>query len=144
MGNEAGAYPRSPRRSQQALVVLAVTHHGRDPRRARHLGGCDLAPHAARAERRGPIADLVPFQLLEGPNLLDQLRACVHTRIGGVEPGGVGQQDEQARLEQDRDLGREEVVVAERDLVGRRVSFSLMTGTARQSSSRRSVWRAFR
>ena len=42
------------------------------------------------------------------------------TRIGGVQPGGVGEQDQQPRPEQQRHLGGEEVVVAERDLVGRR------------------------
>jgi hypothetical protein len=35
-----------------------------------------------------------------------------------VQTGRIGEQNEQPGVEQDRDLRREEVVVAERDLVG--------------------------
>ena len=41
-------------------------------------------------------------------------------RVGGEDPVDVGQQDQQAGVEQDRHLGGEEVVVAEADLVGGR------------------------
>ena len=44
----------------------------------------------------------------------------VGARVGREQPVGVGQQDEQVGADQDRDLGGEEVVVAEGDLVGRR------------------------
>jgi len=53
-------------------------------------------------------------------DLGDQLRIRLDTRVGAVEAVDVGEQDEQAGVEQDRHLGGEEVVVAEGDLVGRR------------------------
>jgi hypothetical protein len=39
-------------------------------------------------------------------------------RVGRVEPADVGQQHQPIGADQDRNLGGEEVVVAERDLVG--------------------------
>ena len=80
----------------------------------RHLRGGDLALHPAAPERgglaehgavdRGPVADRLGARLARRARE-DALR--------------LGQQHEQARAGEDRDLGRERVVVAERDLVGR-------------------------
>ena len=44
----------------------------------------------------------------------------IHARIGGQQPRRRGQQQQQRRVHQHRDLRREEVVVAEGDLVGGR------------------------
>ena len=51
-------------------------------------------------------------------HLRNERRARVEARVGREHPVGVGQQHQQLGAEQDRDLGGEEVVVAERDLVG--------------------------
>ena len=51
-------------------------------------------------------------------DLLDQPRVGTQARIGGEEAVDVGQQDQLVGGDQDRDLGGEEVVVAEGDLIG--------------------------
>ena len=73
-------------------------------------------PPDPSGERRH--ADVVVLELLDRPHLLDALRARVGARVGAVEPAGVGEQYQPVRADQDRHLRREEVVVAERDLVG--------------------------
>ena len=50
---------------------------------------------------------------------LDEPRVGVQARIGGVQAVDVGQQDQLVGGDQHRDLRREEVVVAEGDLIGR-------------------------
>ena len=85
------------------------------------------------------------FQLGRVGDLLDEPRAGDLARIGGVEPFGVGQEHEQRRLPTStatcaarKSLSPNEIssVVV--------VSFSLITGTIRHSSSLRSVRRALR
>ncbi len=49
---------------------------------------------------------------------MHQARIGVVARVGGVEPVDVGQQHEQVGARQDRHLRRQEVVVAEGDLIG--------------------------
>ena len=112
---------RSPSRGgEQRAGRRPVADHHRNPGGARHLGGGDLAAHPTGAECGRPDPDPVAVELCEVGDLLDQLGVLGPARVGGVEPLDVGQQDQQPRLEQHRHLSREEVVVAERDLVGRR------------------------
>ena len=117
---EPRADPLAPGRSREAPRLRSVADHHRDPGRARHLRRRHLAAHPARAEGRRSVADPVVAQLREVVHLLDQLGLRVRARVGGVEPGRVREQDQKARLEQDRNLRGEEVVVAEGDLVGSR------------------------
>jgi len=44
----------------------------------------------------------------------------MRARVGGEDAIGVGEQQQPFGADQDRDLSGEEVVVAERDLIGRR------------------------
>ena len=97
------------------LLAVPTGDHGRDAGRGRHLRGDDLAAHPAAPER-GADADLG----LEGELALgDQLRAGRSGRPR-VDAFHLGQENEQPRPHEHGDLGRERVVVAERDLVGRR------------------------
>jgi hypothetical protein len=66
------------------------------------------------------VPDLQHAERLGVLDPVDERRAGVEPRVGGVEPAGVGQQHEQVGAHQHRDLRGEEVVVAERDLVGGR------------------------
>jgi len=62
-------------------------------------------------------------QLAEGGEVVDgrhEPGGWIGARARGEEPLDVGQQDEQVGADEHRDLGGEEVVVAEGDLVGRR------------------------
>src|SRR4051794_39189380 len=96
----------------------AVQDRRGDARRRGHLRRHHLRAHAAGAERRGRYPDLKRLEPLEVVDLGDQLRARIAPRIGGVEPVRVGQEQQALGVEQDRQLGGEEVVVAERDLIG--------------------------
>src|SRR4051794_9890723 len=98
----------------------AVGDDGGDSSRRGHLGGHDLGAHATRAERRRGHADLDPLERLEVAHLADLLGGRLGPGVGCVEAVRVGQEQEQVRAEQDRHLRRQEVVVAERDLVGGR------------------------
>ena len=69
-----------PRTSVPSRVPLQID--GRDPRLARHLCCRHLAPHPARAEGRGAIADLEAVELGEVVDLDDQLRLRVERRVG--------------------------------------------------------------
>jgi hypothetical protein len=51
---------------------------------------------------------------------LDERGAGVGARVGGVQAVGAGEDDQAVGADQDRHLSREEVVVAEADLVSRR------------------------
>ena len=85
------------------------------PAAARHLRGEHLAPHAAAPEL-GADPDLgLAGELALG----DQLgaRGAGRARVDALD---LGEEDEQPRPDEHRDLRRERVVVAERDLVGRR------------------------
>jgi hypothetical protein len=59
-------------------------------------------------------------------------------------PGLVGEDDERIGFDQVGDHRAQRVVVAELDLVGHHVSFSLITGTTPSESSVRKVERALR
>ncbi len=98
--------------------VPARDHHGY-ARGGGHLRRHDLRAHPAGAERRARHADLVALELLEPADVGDQLGVRIAARVGGVETAGVGQQDQPVGPDQDRHLCREEVVVAEGDVVGR-------------------------
>ena len=73
-------------------------------------------PPEPKAEVRSPISS--PASSVKSETCCDSLGRAVERRVGGIETIGIGQQHQQPRLEQDRDLGGEEVVVAEGDLVG--------------------------
>ena len=108
----------SPGERASHLVALdAARDRHRDAGRRGHLGGHHLRAHPARAERRGRHPDLVALERLEVGHLLDQPRRRVGARVRRVEAAGVGEQHEPVGADQDRHLGGQEVVVAERDLV---------------------------
>ena len=74
-------------------------------------------PPEPKAEVRSPIARPSSSEKSSTPAISSAVGSWSGSRA--VEPVDVGQQDQQPRLEQQRDLGGEEVVVAEADLVGR-------------------------
>ena len=78
-----------------------------------------LLPHpaATEAEVPSPIS-IAPISLgvFDAP---DQLGGRIAPRVGREHAVGIGQQDEKARVQEPRHQRREEVVVAEGDLVGR-------------------------
>ena len=100
-------------------VAQAVADHRRDARRRGHVGGDHLRAHPPRAQRRGRVADLELLERLEVADLRDQRRGRVDARIGAVEAVDVRQQHQQIGADEHRHLRRQEVVVAEGDLVGR-------------------------
>ncbi len=65
------------------------------------------------------MADAQLAERLEVRDLADELGGRVAARVGGVQPIGVGQQDQARGADQDRHLRGQEVVVPEGDLVGR-------------------------
>ncbi len=91
-----------------------VGDHGRDPGCGCHLRGDDLAAHAAATERRA----LPHLDLTRARTLGEELGAGL-PRSARVHAFDLGQEHEQARTDEHGDLGRECVVVAEGDLVGR-------------------------
>ena len=93
--------------------------HGRDPGGGGHLRRHDLRAHPAGAQRRQLVPDLERVERRVVGDLLDELGGGVDARVRGVEPVGVRQQDEQLGADEHRHLRGQEVVVAERDLVGR-------------------------
>ena len=96
-------------------VARTARDHRRDPGRRGELGGLHLALHPAAALRRagaeGSRAGIRP--------LADQRRLGGAGRLR-VDALDRGQQHEQPRTAEHRDLGGERVVVAEADLVRRR------------------------
>ena len=112
----AGLLP-GPGAAEQAGLE-AGADHGRDAGGGGHLGGGDLRAHAARPQRRGGGADRQRVELGGVAHERDQLGRGIDARIGGQEPRRGGQQQQQRGVDEDRDLGGEEVVVAEGDLVG--------------------------
>src|ERR671933_696391 len=82
---------------------------------ARKSPSTAVTPTGSRLEPRSRSTRAAPASITIRP----QLGAGIGPRVGGVDAGGVGEQDQQPRPEEDRHLGGEEVVVAERDLVGR-------------------------
>ena len=100
--------------------LCSVGDHRLNPRRRRHLRRHDLRAHAAGPEGRGRDPDLETLHLREVPDLGHERRRRVVPRIRGVQPIDVRQHQQQVRVDQDRHLRGQEVVVAERDLVGRR------------------------
>ncbi len=64
------------------------------------------------------MADLELVERGEVADLGDDVGVRVQPRVGGVEPVDVGHQDQLVGGDEHRDLGGEEVVVAEGDLVG--------------------------
>ena len=65
------------------------------------------------------MPDLEPLERREVPDLADDARVGIAPRVGRVETVGIGQQDQFLGAHQHRHLRRQEVVVPERDLVGR-------------------------
>ena len=99
----------------QHVVALAAGDHRRDAGSARHLRGEHLAPHPPR-----PSSVPTPDLGLAGELALGQELGSRGPGSARVHAFDLGQEDEQARADEDGDLGREGVVVAEGDLVGRR------------------------
>ncbi len=66
------------------------------------------------------MADVERRNLLEVGDLGDELGARIDPRVGREDAARVGQEQQARGAEQDCDLGGEEVVVPERDLVGGR------------------------
>ena len=64
------------------------------------------------------LSDLVSGELRLAGDLGDELGIVMASRVLGVQPRLIGEQHQQPRLEHDRHLRRQEVVVAEGDLVG--------------------------
>ena len=99
----------------------AVADHDRNARGRRHLRRQHLAAHPARARgaswtcRSRSSSQLRQVVHLRAP----AARAGVAARVAGVERVHVGEHHQQVGGQQDRDLRREDVVVAEADLVGR-------------------------
>ena len=111
--------PGSPgdRRLQHA-VARRLGDHRPHARPRGDLGGGQLRRHA----RRCPAADAgAAGQRLERvvdlDDLLDERRRRVEPRVGGEEPGRVGEEHEQVGGEQVGDERGQAVVVAEADLV---------------------------
>ena len=113
---EARARPARRARRRARRRPRTVGDDGRDAPGARHLRGDDLGAHAAGAPARAACADLELVQQPVVGHLAHELGARL-ARVAGVEALLVGQQQEQPRLQQHRDLGGEGVVVAEGDLV---------------------------
>ena len=91
--------------------------HDPHARPGRHLGRGDLGGHAPAPPHRpgaaGPGLELA----VDLDDLLDQRGRRVEARVGGEQPGGVGEQHQQVGVDQVGDQGGQPVVVAEADLV---------------------------
>ena len=87
---------------------------GRDYGRCSYLDGEDLASHAAAAELRRLAEDQHPAP----PSRMVNERGARRARCAREDAVDLGEKDEQACADQNRDLGRERIVVPERDLVG--------------------------
>ena len=117
-GGEARALALAGEHRGERWRAHAVADHGGDAGGGGHLGGDDLRAHAARAERRGRVADLHIVERGEVVDLGHDVRIWVQPRVSGEQPVDVGHQDQLVGGDQHGDLGGEEVVVAEGDLVG--------------------------
>ena len=113
---EAGAARLAGDDRAEHVLAAAGRDHGRDRRRGGELGGQHLAPHPAAAERgarrrarRAPTS--APSAIGSAPGVPGRAR---------VDAVDLGQQHEQRGAGQHGDDRGERVVVAERDLVGRR------------------------
>ena len=122
----------------------AVADHGGDAGGGGHLGGDDLRAHAAGAERRGRVADLELVERREVADLGDDVRVGVQSRVGGVEAVDVGQQDQLVGADSTATCAARKSLSPKEISSVAVVSFSLITGSTRHSSSVLSVWRAFR
>ena len=94
-----------------------VGDDGLDARPRRDLGRGQLRRHAPAADdaARAPGHELELVVDLD--HLLDERRLGGGTRVGGEQPGGVGEQDEQVGGDQVGDQRGQPVVVPEPDLV---------------------------
>ena len=93
--------------------------------------------HAAGAERPLPREGLpTACTGLRRSHHRHQRRVGIAARVGGVQAGDVGQDDQQVGVDQGRDQRREVVVVAEAEISSTAtVSFSLTIGTTPAPSS---------
>jgi hypothetical protein len=90
------------------------------------------------------VADLERVEHAEVRDLADRLGGGVRPRVGGEQPVGVREEHEQVGAEQNGDLGGEEVVVAEGDLVRRRRVVLVDDGDDPPIEQRAQVRRALR
>ena len=82
------------------------------------LGGNHLGDHAAGADAAAGAAGHCFERFVAGCRFGDQRGVRVLARVGGVETGLVGQDDQRVGFDQVGDQGAEGVVVAELDFVG--------------------------
>jgi len=114
VGSEARASPFPGDDRAEHLAGPAGGDHRRDAGSSGEPRGCDLARHATAAER----ASSTESRGLGGGAVDEQLRIR-GSGMRGIDPVHLGQEDEQPRACQDRDLCGQRVVVAECDLVRR-------------------------
>ena len=111
-GRLAGERRRIASRSVPLVITTGIPRRWPSP-----------PPRPSSASRPSRVvsshADVVALELLEPADIGDQLGVRIAARVGGMEPAGVGEQDQPVGADQDRHLCREEVVVAEGDVVGR-------------------------
>jgi hypothetical protein len=107
-------------RTRHRVALDTARNHDRDAGGGGHLGGDHLRAHPSGAERRCGDADVVALQLLQRVHVLNHARAGIALGVTAVQAAHIGEQHEPIGADQDRHLGGEEVVVAERDLIGRR------------------------
>ena len=98
----------------QHVITKPPRDHCRDTGSTRHLRRHDLAPHPSATEL-GADSDLG----LASELALGQELGSRRPRRARIDAFDLGQEDEQSRPDEDRDLGSERIVVPERDLVGR-------------------------
>jgi hypothetical protein len=112
------AHALAARDAQQHLVLAARGDHGVRAAARGALGREHLGQHAALGERRARAAGHRLERRIAGLAALDELRARGAARIGVVQPGLVGEQDQRVGFDEVGDQRAQGVVVAEPDLVG--------------------------
>ena len=120
LSGEAGADALARGRGGQRLRLGPVADHGRDSGLTCHLRRRDLAAHSARAESRGAVADLQCLQLAK--SVTSSINSASGLARGSAvwRPSMSVSRTSRRASSRNGDLGGEEVVVAEGDLVGRR------------------------
>ena len=138
--------PRPPTRAPSSARLEPAADHGRDPGRGGHLGRDDLRAHPAGAQRRRRRGRSPAPRARRSRRPSSTSRRAAGRRAGrpctARRCRSAGRSSDGA--DEDRDLRGEEVVVAERDLVGRRRVVLVDDRHDAPSSSLRSVWRALR
>jgi len=117
VGDEKGPVPLAGKQFQQDVRSAAVGNHHGDARRSQFAGGPDLAEHPSLAESTRDITGVFFDSFIEAGDQRDQLRIRVNPGILVIQPIDVRQVDQQVGIHQQRDHGRQGVVVPELDLL---------------------------